>query len=500
MPLEPGARLGPYDLQSRLGGGGMGEVWKAYDPKLQRTVAIKVLHETDDAATRILAEARAASALNHPHICTIHEVGESDGTSFIVMEHVEGKPLSELIPSDGLPPESVIRYGTQIADALAHAHEHGIVHRDLKSANVVITPEAQVKLIDFGIAVPLSSTDADAVTKTMESPVSSAPVGTLAYMAPEVLNGQEATTRSDIWSLGVLVYEMASGTPPFIGTTQTEVVSAIVKESPAPLPAKVSPGLRNVIQHCLTKEPGRRYPHPSAIQAALETIQSDTAVTQPVGTQSAVGTQRLRVVAGVMAIVVLVAGLVYLVRPGGEAPSDSVRRLSNPRQITRVVGQEDFPVLSPNGEMLAYHSLRINEPTAQYRPEDVWVTRVGEGEPINRTGGHMGPVAWAKVVADAAIDATNTEAAESPSWSADGDQIAFVSNRTGITRVFVMPVLAGAARQVSPLRTRNGSRPEWSPDGRELAFPTLSDDGTGRITILSLETTGPSCSISVWRS
>jgi len=143
------------------------------------------------------------------------------------MEHVEGKALSELIPADGLPPESVIRYGTQIADALVRAHEHGIVHRDLKSANVVITPEAQVKLIDFGIAVPLPSMDADAVTRTMASPVSGAPVGTLACMAPEVLNGQEATARSDIWSLGVLLYEMASGTPPFTGTTQPEVVSSI---------------------------------------------------------------------------------------------------------------------------------------------------------------------------------------------------------------------------------------------------------------------------------
>ncbi len=168
-PME-GQQIDHYDVQSRLGGGGMGEVWKAYDPKLQWTVALKVLKDqTEDAASRILAEARAASKLN-PHICTIYEVDEADGLSFIVMEHVKGKPLSELIPSDGLPPESVIRYGTQIA-------------------NVVITPEAQVKLIDFGIAVPLSSTDADAVTRTMESPVSSAPVGTLAYMAPEVAQG-----------------------------------------------------------------------------------------------------------------------------------------------------------------------------------------------------------------------------------------------------------------------------------------------------------------------
>lgn len=172
MPLEVGTRLGLYDLQSRLGGGGMGEVWKAYDPKLRRTVAIKVLKDqTDDAAGRILREARAASALNHPHICTIYDVGESDGQSFIVMELVEGRPLSLLIPSDGLPPEIVIRYGAQIADALAHAHEHGLVHRDVKSANVVVTPDGRAKVLDFGVTDRLPDADAEVVTSPQDADV-----------------------------------------------------------------------------------------------------------------------------------------------------------------------------------------------------------------------------------------------------------------------------------------------------------------------------------------
>ncbi len=277
MSISAGARLGPYDLQSRLGGGGMGEVWKAYDPKLQRTVAIKVLHvrsdgaQTEDAAGRILQEARAASALNHPNICVIYEVGESNGQSFIVMEHVEGKPLSELIPSNGLPLESVIRYGTQIADALAHAHEHGIIHRDLKSANVVMTAESTVKLIDFGIAAPLP--DADGMTRTVEASADG-PVGTLAYMAPEVLRGEPATAPSDIWSLGVLLYEMASGTPPFTGTTHTQVVSAIATETPSPLPARISPALRTIAQRALAKEIGHRYGTAAEVRAALEALES----------------------------------------------------------------------------------------------------------------------------------------------------------------------------------------------------------------------------------
>ena len=279
MAFSAGDRLGPYELLNELGSGGMGTVYKAHDSKLQRTVAIKVLAKQDeDASTKLLQEARSASALNHPHICTIHEVGEHEGQAFIVMEHVEGKPLSALIPADGLPPESVIRYGTQIADALAHAHERGIVHRDLKSQNVVITPEGRAKVLDFGLAARMPQADAEAVTKTQEAiPHAGMLVGTLAYMAPEVLRGEAATARSDIWALGVLLYEMASGRLPFGGTTQTDVISAVVKDSPPSLPSRASAGLRTIAQRCLAKEPGQRYGQAAAVQAALEAIQSGTA-------------------------------------------------------------------------------------------------------------------------------------------------------------------------------------------------------------------------------
>ncbi len=447
MSFEPGTRLGPYDLQSRLGGGGMGEVWKAYDPKLQRTVAIKVLKDQDDdAATRILAEARAASALNHNHICTVHDVGEADGQSFIVMERVEGKPLSELIPSDGLPPESVIRYGTQIADALAHAHEHGIVHRDLKSANVVITPEAQVKLIDFGIAVPLSAGDAEDVTRTLAATAQSRMlVGTLGYMAPEVLQGEAATTRSDIWALGVLLYEMASGAQPFTGTTQTDVVAAVMKESPAPLPAKVSPGLRNVIEHCLIKEPARRYPHPSAIQAALDAIHSDMSVARSgviTGPSSRWGWR----VATMVGTVALAAVIVYLARSNEPTRSRAtVPRLGNPVQVTRATGIEDYPSWSPDGQSLVYESNDGGD-------WNIWVSQLGGGQPLNRTS-------------DSELYDRH------PSWSPDGSQIAFLSGRDGGANgsLYVMPVLAGPARQIVRDATP-GTDLEWSPNGGELVY------------------------------
>ena len=294
----------------------MGAVYKAHDPTLQRTVAIKVLAKQDeDASARLLQEARATSALNHPHICTIYEVGEAtpspptlsqrererpeaarplspspqpsppDGSregvvSFIVMEHVEGKALSQFIPSDGLPPESVIRYGTQIADALSHAHERGIVHRDLKSQNIMITPEGRAKVLDFGLAARMPRADAEEVTKTQEAlPFNQTGmlVGTLAYMAPEVLRGEAATARSDIWALGVLLYEMASGRLPFDGTAVTDVIAATLKDTPAPLATPIPPGLRAIAQRALAKGSSHRYATSGEVRAALEALESSGA-------------------------------------------------------------------------------------------------------------------------------------------------------------------------------------------------------------------------------
>jgi serine/threonine protein kinase len=276
MLIEPGCRLGAYEITSWIGAGGMGEVWKAYDARLQRTVAIKVLKDQGaDAADRILAEARAASGMSHPHICTVHDVAEADGRAFIVMEHIEGKPLCEAIPAMGLPTEQVVRYGVQIADALAHAHDHGVVHRDLKSANVVITSDGRAKVLDFGVADRVVQADVDAVTAAHTSACGHGVVGTIAYMSPELLRGEPATTRTDIWALGVLLFEMASGRLPFSGLTQTDVVSAVVRDTPA-LPTQVSPGLRTIIQRCLAKEAGQRYGQAAAVQAALEAVQSGT--------------------------------------------------------------------------------------------------------------------------------------------------------------------------------------------------------------------------------
>jgi serine/threonine protein kinase len=213
-------RLGHYRLLERIGAGGMGQVYRARDERLDREVAIKILplNVQDDprARDRLLAEARSASQLNHSHICTIYEVNQEGNIAFIAMEYVAGRSLSAIIPPNGLPTEQVIRYGTQIADALAHAHQRRIVHRDLKPANVTVTPNGSAKVLDFGLAMRLPPEELEAATVSrLQLGESESLAGTLPYMAPEQLEGGVVDARSDIWALGVLMYEMTSGHRPF---------------------------------------------------------------------------------------------------------------------------------------------------------------------------------------------------------------------------------------------------------------------------------------------
>ena len=276
--------LGHYRIVSKIGQGGMGVVYRAHDEVLDRDVALKVVGKgtvvEKSSRENLLHEARAASALSHPNICTIHEVGEFDGEPYMVMELVEGKPLKALIGSSGLPVESILRYGVQVAGALAHAHGRNIVHHDLKSANVVVTPQGLVKVLDFGLARKMPKLAVDAATASI-GPLEGAGAisGTLSYMAPEILRGQAGDYRSDLWALGVVLYEAASGQLPFRGGTSFEVSSAILHQPPSPLPDRIPPGLWAVIQRCLAKEPAQRYQQVGEVQAALEAVQSASIVT-----------------------------------------------------------------------------------------------------------------------------------------------------------------------------------------------------------------------------
>jgi serine/threonine protein kinase/photosystem II stability/assembly factor-like uncharacterized protein len=280
-----GELLGHYRIVSKIGQGGMGIVYRAHDEVLQRDVALKLLAE--DAAIEktsqadLLNEARAASALSHPNICTVYEVGTFDGKPYMAMELVEGQTFKALAGKGGLTVESVLRYGVQMAGALAHAHGRGVVHRDLKSANIVVTDQGLVKVLDFGLARRLPSLSADASTESNRNLADGALAGTLPYMSPEILRGQPWGQHSDIWALGCVLYEGVGGQLPFRGNTNFEISSAILQEQP-PQPERTPPALWSVIQRCLAKEPSQRYQQAGEIQAALEAVQSGSIVTPAV--------------------------------------------------------------------------------------------------------------------------------------------------------------------------------------------------------------------------
>src|SRR5271169_3500027 len=307
MALILGSRLGPYEILSPLGAGGMGEVYRARDTRLDRTVAIKVLpsHLSDDPALRqrMEREAKAISALQHANICTLYDIGAQDGTDFLVMEYLEGQTLAERLAKGPLPLDQVLKIGTEIAQALEKAHQQGIIHRDLKPANIMLT-KAGAKLMDFGLAKPEMSIGSKAVetftpsTPTMNlasltaavSPLTQkgSIVGTFQYMAPEVLQGVSADARSDLFSFGCVLYEMITGHPAFEGKSQLSVLTAILEKEPEPvsvLRPLTPPMLDRVIHACLAKDPADRIQtaHDVAmnLQWTGDAAPDDTAKSQP---------------------------------------------------------------------------------------------------------------------------------------------------------------------------------------------------------------------------
>ena len=301
---------GKYEIIEELGRGGMGVVYKAEDAKLKRTIALKflsfaMLGEPEHQA-RFLREAQTASALNHPHICTIYEIGEEGGTPYIAMEYVAGRSLNEILRSESMPLRDVVQFGAQIAGAIQFAHEQGIVHRDLKTANVIITPERRAKILDFGLAKRLESKVPGEAGPSQKS-ISQAGsfMGTMCYSAPEVLRGKTADARSDIWSLGVMLYEMTAGKLPFDGQTVFELTSSILQDRPASLPPRAPESLRAVVLKCLEKDPEDRFQQASEIRMALEALKTGNTV----GQAAPASKERRRLRNGILLGVGLIAAL-----------------------------------------------------------------------------------------------------------------------------------------------------------------------------------------------
>jgi eukaryotic-like serine/threonine-protein kinase len=285
MSISPGTKLGRYEIRSQLGAGGMGEVYLAHDTQLDRSIALKILPAEVAAdpqrLRRFHQEARAASALNHPHIAHIYEIGEHEGQHFIAMEHVEGLPLNARIGGGPLAISEIVQLGIQLADALDEAHSKGVTHRDIKPSNIVVTPRGQAKLLDFGLAKLRLSieqeklTDASTQMKTAPGVV----MGTVMYMSPEQALGQVVDHRSDIFSMGALLYEMATGRLPFQGSTATEIIDHIAHAQPEAISRfnyNVPADLERIIRKCLEKDKERRYQSARELLVDLENLKRDS--------------------------------------------------------------------------------------------------------------------------------------------------------------------------------------------------------------------------------
>ncbi|HEX2442367.1 MAG TPA: serine/threonine-protein kinase, partial [Vicinamibacterales bacterium] len=316
-----GKTVGPYRVLDKLGEGGMGVVFRARDSRLDRDVALKVLPAEalgdDSARRRLLHEARTASALNHPNICAIYDVGEADGQVYIAMELVHGRLLTADLGRDPSALPRVLRLGVQLADALEHAHERGVVHRDLKPANIIVTPQGDAKILDFGVASRTMAVSADQTRSaaTLEADARTT-AGTLSYLAPELLQGGIPDGRADIWALGIVLYELTTGHRPFEGATSFEVSSAILRDPTPALPADVPAAFRGVAMKCLEKEPARRYQRAGEVRAGLEAALSAwsdrvTAAPPPTPTDATRrdGTRRNAVLAGI-GLVLLTVGVI----------------------------------------------------------------------------------------------------------------------------------------------------------------------------------------------
>jgi Tol biopolymer transport system component len=460
--------MGHYEIGRLIGTGGMGAVYAAHDVELGRVVALKIVTGDDvEAQTRLRHEAKRASQLNHPHVCTIHEVGTSNGQAFFAMEYVEGQTLSEMISRRVFPLEAALRYGIQIADALSHAHEHGVVHRDLKSANVVVTPDGRAKVLDFGLAcdVPaqrISELSQSKTTLTREGLIA----GTLPYMAPELLRGEPADVRSDIWALGVMLYEMVTGRRPFGGTTGFELSAAILHEQPTPFPDRTPPSLREIIRRCLAKDRHDRYAHAGEVRSAMEAVKTEIAGgTVPKAMVPAAGrieiariepgapdslsgpipavmpprSPRRRALPWIAAALaaVAVAASWWLGRRSA-APEAAWSVFT---QLTDASGVETGPSLSADGASFAYSS-------AARGSWDIYLQRVGGRNPLLVAGDPARDEVW-------------------PAFSPDGKQIAFnIGGGTG--GIFVMGATGESTRRLTDF----GSNPAWSPDGRHIVFCT----------------------------
>src|SRR6266566_2138300 len=472
MVLSAGSRLGPYEIISAVGAGGMGEVYRARDTRLERTVAIKVLpahlSSSPEVRQRFEREAKTISALSHPHVCALYDVGNQDGVEYLVMEYLEGETLSDRLARGPLPPDQLLRYGIEIADALDRAHRQGIVHRDLKPGNVMLT-KSGVKLLDFGLAKyqaaargePLSGvsrlgTQAQASTPLTER---GTVLGTFQYMAPEQLEGGEADSRSDIFAFGAVLYEMATGKKAFSGKSQASLAGAILRDDPTSvteIAPMLPPALNRVIKTCMAKDPEDRFQTAHDAKLQLQWIAeggSQAGLPAPVAARRK---SRERLAWGVAAAAVVAAAALGFgfARRAPAKPRAFRFEIAPPEGIIAI----DAPRVSPDGRYLAFSATDSEGKTR------IWV------RPMN---------------ALTAQPLTGTEGTGRPFWSHDSRFLGFMAEG----KLKKIEVTGGPAQKICDAPT--GADGSWSSQG------VILFDGTGKDPIYRVPAAGGTPTVAV---
>lgn len=459
MALNPGARLGPYEIEAPAGAGGMGEVYRAKDTRLERTVAIKVLPQSpvsgSDARTRFEREAKIISSLNHPHICTLYDVGQQDGTDYLVMEFLEGETLEDRLVKRRLTTAEALRYGAQIAGALDVAHRKGLIHRDLKPSNIFLTNDG-AKLLDFGLAKLQAESVLGMAAETRTTPVTGVGmiVGTLQYMSPEQLEGKEADVRSDIFAFGATLYEMLAGRRAFEGESRASLIGSIMKDEPRPL-SEIQPTsppvMDRLIRKCLRKNPEDRWQSAKDLKDELEWIAS---AGSQAGVAKFITSKRLwRFRLSWLLTVLTTAATVVLgyLLLSQEKPQTHTMRFCVP--LPQQVIEAQWPQISPDGRLLAFLA------TDSSGTRSIWI------RPLNGLTAYPLP---------------GTEKALRPFWSPDGRYLAFFEDGDGKRPLKKIEVTGG---HPSVICEADGADGDWGPndvilfDGYMLSICKVSANG-----------------------
>lgn len=476
-----GENFSHYEIIAPIGAGGMGEVYLAKDHNLERNVALKFVTskpgQDTERAKRFIREAKAASALNHPNILTIYEVGETNGTRYIASEYIDGTSLRDLIRGGGLTLNETLDIAMQTLSAIATAHSAGIVHRDIKPENIMLRKDGVVKVLDFGLAKLIepeaeTRTSSESVTKALITTSQGMVLGTAQYMSPEQARAKRVDARSDIWSLGVVLYEMLAGVAPFEGESVSDVFAAILKTEPKPISSyrpELPPELEFIIKKALGKDPEDRYQavkdflldlklvkrefESGATSAEHEpatgqSIRLTNAATELRVTEAIVAASRWKWIAAAGVAMAVLSGAGYL-WVASETPTGFPTALASSQIASwksELTDSDSSPArLSPDGKFVAYIASKDGKRT-------IWLKQIGGGDPFTRKQ-----------------DPDSEES--SPLWSPDSGQTAFISERNGARGIWMMPAFGGAQTLLAPIETRGqAALIHWSKDGSKIFF------------------------------